>query len=129
MRLSTRRFASVVGAAALSMGVLSGPALATTASLGGTITDQATGSPVAACVTVYTAADYGYVSSACADDTGQWSVDNLESGVDYKVQVQANSPYLSQWYDNAPTFDAASTVTAPATLATALARGAEVRGP
>jgi hypothetical protein len=123
MRISTRRLAAVIGAAALSLGVLSGPAQAATATLSGAITDGATGAPIAACVSIYTAADYGYVTGTCASDTGQWSAD-LEAGVAYKVDINASDPYLSQWYDNAQTFDAAASVTAPATVDTALQRGA-----
>lgn len=128
MRVSTRRFAAVIGAAALSLGVLAGPAHAATAALGGRITDEATGAPIAACVTIYTAADFGYVTSTCASDAGDWSAPDLEAGVAYKVQVGGSGPFIGEWYDNAQTFDSASPVTAPATIDTALQRGAEVRG-
>lgn len=129
MRAAFRRVGGAAVGALLAVGVLAAPAHADPASLSGTITAADTGNPLAGCVDVYGASDYSWAGSACADATGQWTVDGLQSGVGYKVQAQSSEGmYLSEWAQDAQDFGAATSYTAPAVVDIALEPGARLEG-
>jgi hypothetical protein len=120
MRAAFRRAGGIVVAAVLATGVLAGPAQAEPSSLSGTITSAATGEVLQGCASVY---DLGYtlVASGCTDATGQWTAEGVETGVDYKVEVNpSDALYLPQWSGGAASFETASVVQAPTTVDTTL---------
>jgi hypothetical protein len=98
------------------------------ATLSGTITADDTGAPIPGCVSVYTEA-LEFVDSTCAGDDGTWSVGRLVEGAAYKVEVNAyDDQHVGEWAQDAATGDAASVVTAPATVDTGLALGGRLQG-
>lgn len=120
MRAAIGRVGGIVLAAALATGVLAAPAQAEPSTITGTLTAAATGEPVQGCVSVY---DLGftYITSGCTDDTGQWTAEGVETGVDYKVEASAfDSLYKGQWSGGAASFDEAAVVNAPTHLDFAL---------
>ncbi|GAA1978807.1 hypothetical protein GCM10009817_19150 [Terrabacter lapilli] len=114
--------------ALLASSAVAAPASAATAALTGTVVDAADGSAVPSCVTVYDTA-YNWVDQACTDETGTWTTTNTESGAAYKVEVQpTDGLHLPGWAPEAPDFDSAATVTAPAAVTARTTRGAVVSG-
>lgn len=90
------------------------PAGADTASLSGTIVGADTGAAVGGqCLDAYTADTYEWVSSTCSADDGSWTIDNLQTGVQYKIQVQPGSGYVGQWVAGHGDFSSADSFTAP----------------
>lgn len=129
MRAVIKRAGGAIAGALIASAMLSSPAQAEPASLSGTLTAADTGAPVPACVDVYGAQDWSWVGSACADESGQWTVDGLEAGLDYKVQAQVwDGTYLSEWADGARGYDDASIYTAPAQVDITLDRGGRMEG-
>ena len=128
MRSALKRVGVALAGALLASSVVVAPAHAAPATLSGTVVDDASGTPVSACVTAYDLG-YGYVDQACTDETGAWSMSAVESGTAYKLEVQPyDDLHLSQWYDGAADFPAATEVSAPATVTSRLTRGAVVSG-
>jgi len=120
MRAAFKRAGGIVVAAVLATGVLAGPAQADPSSFTGTITSAVTGEVLQGCATVYDLSDT-VIASACTDDTGHWTAEGVETGVDYKVEVYpSDTLYRPQWSDGAATFEEAAVVQAPATLDVAL---------
>ena len=116
MRAALGRVGGILLAAALATGVLAGPAQAEPSSITGTITGAATGESLQGCVNVYDLA-LNYISSGCTDDTGQWTAEGVETGVDYKVEAYSfDSLYRAQWSGGAASFEDAAVVNAPAHL-------------
>lgn len=127
MRSFIMRLGAVVLTALLTIGLLSAPAHAESATLSGTITSDSTGEPVGGCVTIYDTDD-NYVGNTCSDDTGTWSID-VEAGMAYKIEVAAyDGHHLSEWAQDAATFDDAATVIAPAIVDTGLQVGGTIGG-
>lgn len=118
---------AVVGAL-LASSLSSVPAHAEPAALTGTITAQDTGAPLQGCVNVYTT-DSSWAGGTCADETGHWSLDGLESGTAFKVEVTAwDGVHLGQWATGAADFDTATEFLAPATVDVSLALGGTMTG-
>ena len=129
MRALVKRVGGAVAGAIVASAVLAAPAQAEPASLTGTITAEDTGAPVAGCVSVYGAHDWSWLGGTCADETGQWTVEGLEAGVDYKVEVEVwDGFHLSEWADGAESYDDATVYTAPARVDMSLAVGGRLEG-
>lgn len=113
--------------ALLTIGLLSAPAHAEPATLSGAVTSDATGEPVGGCVTVYST-DYEYVTNACTDENGAWSVD-VEAGTSYKIEVAAyDGRHIGEWAQDATSFWDAAEITAPATVDVGLPVGGTIGG-
>jgi protocatechuate 3,4-dioxygenase beta subunit len=128
MRSALQRVGVALAGGLLATSVVAAPASAEPAALTGTVVDAADGSAVPACVNVYDTG-YGWVDQACTDDTGTWTTTNTEAGGTYKVEIQpTDGLHLPGWAPDAPDFDSAAAVTAPASLTSRVARGAVVSG-
>ncbi len=121
MRLLTRRFAAMtVGLVTVvaGLGLTAAPAAATPATITGTVLAADTGQPptTGACVYAYGDSDGSLVAGACIDSTGAYTIEGLEAGVAYRLQVSAIVPYPNAtWLPGGPTFNDAQAVQAPAT--------------
>jgi hypothetical protein len=123
MDLSTRRLAATtIGLltflASLALG--EAPAAADPASISGTVSDASTGQPppTGACAYAYRDSDGSLAAGTCIDlQTGAYSLDGLEAGVAYRIQVSAGAPYPQEtWWPGGPTIRDAQAVVAPATV-------------
>lgn len=127
MRSALKRAGIALAGALLATSVATTPAYAEPAALTGTVTSDTTGDPVPACVHVVDP-DYNGVGFTCTED-GSWSIDGLESGVDYRVLVWPNGgPYVEEWAQNASSFETADVVNAPATVDVSLAPAGTISG-
>jgi protocatechuate 3,4-dioxygenase beta subunit len=121
MRLLTRRFAAMtVGLVTVvaGLGFTAAPAAAEPATITGTVLAADTGQPptTGACVYAYGDGDGSLAASACIDSTGAYTIEGLEAGVAYRLQVSASTPYPDEtWLPGGPTFNDAQAVQAPAT--------------
>ena len=129
MRAVIKRVGGAVAGAMIAAATLAAPAQAEPASLSGTITAGDTGAPLSACVSVYGAQDWSWVGSACADETGQWTVDGLEAGLEYKVEAEVwDGMYLSEWADGARSYEEATVYSPPAQVDITLDQGGRMEG-
>ncbi|HEU0040860.1 MAG TPA: carboxypeptidase-like regulatory domain-containing protein, partial [Jiangellaceae bacterium] len=99
-----------------------------TTELTGTITADDTGAPISTCVAIYAVDTYDYAGGGCADDTGHWTAAGLIEGASYKVQVYGQDSYVGEWANDAYSFDAATTFTAPGVVDVGLAVGGVLEG-
>jgi hypothetical protein len=95
------------------------PAAAEPATISGTVLEANTGQPpTGACVYAYRASDGGIAAGTCIDpQTGAYTLDGLEAGVAYRIQVSSGAPYPQEmWWPGGPTINDAQPVEAPATV-------------
>lgn len=113
-----RRFLVLSTALLLLLG-LATPASAEGSVIEGTITNAATGAPVAgAAIVAYDASGESW-SDAYTDANGHYKLYWLEPGTAYRLQVHAYD-HVSQWAFGKSTLDTADPVTAPGTASIAL---------
>jgi hypothetical protein len=117
MRLPTGRFAATtVGLVTVvaGLGLTAAPAAAVPATIAGTVIAADTGQPptTGACVYAYDG-DFNIVAGACIDSAGAYTIEGLEAGVAYRLQVSASVPYPNAtWLPGGPTFNDAQAVLA-----------------
>ena len=122
MHVPSRRLATTVGLLAFlpSLALSAAPAAAEPATISGTVLDAGSGQPppTGACVDAYLASDGSLVAAACIDlPTGAYTLDGLETGVAYRLQVVSGAPYPQEtWWPGGPTINDAQAVVAPATV-------------
>ena len=101
-----------------------------TATLSGTLVDATTGTPVPGCLDLWTADD-SYLGTTCVDgeETSSWQFDRLVEGAGYKVHASSfDDSHVATWFDGAQRQDAATIVTAPASLSVGLPVGGRLEG-
>jgi protocatechuate 3,4-dioxygenase beta subunit len=122
MHLLTRRLAATtIGLLTFLAGLaLSAvPAAADPATISGTVLDPGTGQPPThgACVYAYSESD-GSLAGTCIDlQTGAYTIDGLQAGTAYRIQVTSVAPYPQEmWWPGGPTVNDAQPVVAPTTV-------------
>lgn len=127
MRIALKRAGVALAGALLATSVATSPAYAEPAALTGTITSDATGEPLPGCVNVYTT-EYSWAGGTCTD-TGDWTLEGLETATGYKVEVMPSvAGFALEWAHDAPDFESATTITAPSTVDVALPPLTTMRG-
>ncbi|HEU4400134.1 MAG TPA: carboxypeptidase-like regulatory domain-containing protein [Actinomycetota bacterium] len=121
MYLSTRRLAiTTLGLLTLLASLVAGaaPAAAQAATISGTVLATDTGQPPGGCVYAYRSSDGSLAAGTCMDlQTGAYSIEGLEVGVAYRIQVSSGAPYPQEtWWPGGPTINDAQPVVAPATV-------------
>jgi hypothetical protein len=134
MRLLTRRLAATtIGLLILLPGpaLSAAPAVADSATISGTVLDPDTGQPPShgACVYAYSESD-GSLAGTCIDlQTGAYTIDGLQAGTAYRIQVTSVAPYPQEmWWPGGPTVNDAQPVVAPATVDVSLPLAATLVG-
>lgn len=101
-------------------------------SLGGLLTDAATGQPIEGCVTAYTADSFEWAGQGCATDPSQpgaWAIYALPVGAAYKLEVETSDGiHVGEWAQDASGFDTATSYTTPDTVDIGLATGSTMTG-
>jgi hypothetical protein len=123
MHLLTRRLAAttIIGLLTFLASVVlsAAPAAAESATISGTVLEANTGQPpTGACVYAYRDSDGSLAAGTCIDlQTGAYTIDGLEAGVAYRIQVSSGAPYPQEmWWPGGPTINDAQAVVAPATV-------------
>ncbi len=79
-------------------------------SISGTVTDSLTGLPIAGVgVSAYSLSLDYYIGSTWTDASGEYTLDGLGGG-DYKVRFQVTAGYVTEWWNDQPTFGTADPV-------------------
>jgi hypothetical protein len=83
------------------------------------------GTPIAACVSVYTV-EYQSVDYVCVED-GVWSLPNVPDGA-YRVRVDGSEGYVGEWAQDSTSLEEAAHVVAPGLLDVSLTLGGVLTG-
>ena len=126
------RLVSVLCVFALGICIVlsSSPAARAAGDISGTVTNQL-GQPASSIfVDAYEASTGDWIDSASTDENGTYTMAALVDGHDYKLHfTDQNASYAMEWYSDAPTFQAAAGVTAPAAgIDAQLGPGVEISG-
>jgi hypothetical protein len=111
-----------------------GAAMVRGGAISGTVTDDVTGEPISAYVSVYDAASGGWRGASSAGADGTYRVGGLTAG-SYVVQVQSNGgDYVTEWFDGSSDWWSATPIEVAALgqevvgIDVSLARGGAISG-